>query len=460
MVNLTINHNFISPIEDAGQAGIVGPDEWNEALVYEGQLPIENGGTGTTTGHIFNNTTFINSQDDFETQDATTITLGSSQKYIINNPVLLTKEIIIPDNADISFESSFAANHFLVYAGSGTLFTGSPRFLFFEGKLITLGNPNPNGAPDGSTATLFDLSLSSQGRSTLFCEAGTNFSFWNDLGTIDSFTTIVMKTVDRTQYAAGLKIIGTTSPIPETNLQIGGGRHNNTLGAAGSGDAGLQLSSGAFDTVTITGETYQPRTGEAALYIDPSASIANGEVTSNVFTKTNGGTLLFSGSVDQTDINWNFQNNGQARGSITAGEMTMLANTSETVITTINTPVIINGTTTAGFIERFTHSNQRLTYVGLKDIVTRIDAKIRVESNANNEADSYRFIAYKNGSEVVGVEDLSPLGQALATPVVLFQLMGNIEMETDDYIEIFVENQSSTQNIKVISQDVHVEKIE
>lgn len=46
---LTVVHNFVSPIADLNETGIVGPNEWNESHAISGTLPIANGGTAGTT---------------------------------------------------------------------------------------------------------------------------------------------------------------------------------------------------------------------------------------------------------------------------------------------------------------------------------------------------------------------------------------------------------------------------
>lgn len=46
---LTVVHNFVSPIQDLNEPGIVGPDEWNEAHAISGTLGVNQGGTGATT---------------------------------------------------------------------------------------------------------------------------------------------------------------------------------------------------------------------------------------------------------------------------------------------------------------------------------------------------------------------------------------------------------------------------
>ena len=46
---LTLIHNFVSPITDLNEAGVVGPDDWNEAHSVSGVLGIANGGTGAST---------------------------------------------------------------------------------------------------------------------------------------------------------------------------------------------------------------------------------------------------------------------------------------------------------------------------------------------------------------------------------------------------------------------------
>lgn len=45
---LTVVHNFVSPVTDLNEPGIVGPDEWNEDHAISGTLGVNQGGTGAT----------------------------------------------------------------------------------------------------------------------------------------------------------------------------------------------------------------------------------------------------------------------------------------------------------------------------------------------------------------------------------------------------------------------------
>lgn len=49
MADLTIKHLFVSAKLDGSDKSLVKPSDWNEDLVYVGELPIQNGGTGQTT---------------------------------------------------------------------------------------------------------------------------------------------------------------------------------------------------------------------------------------------------------------------------------------------------------------------------------------------------------------------------------------------------------------------------
>ena len=46
---LSVIHNFVSPVTDLEETGIVGPTEWNAGHDLSGTLPVANGGTGAST---------------------------------------------------------------------------------------------------------------------------------------------------------------------------------------------------------------------------------------------------------------------------------------------------------------------------------------------------------------------------------------------------------------------------
>lgn len=131
----------------------------------------------------------------------------------------------------------------------------------------------------------------------------------------------------------------------------------------------------------------------------------------------------------------------------------MNGNTTETIVTDSGVAYKVAGTTTAAsFNQKFTHTNNRATYTGTKTRFFKVVANISVEANNNNQIGVY--IA-KNGtlineSEVYGTTSGSGRAENIVSQTI-------VEMAENDYIEIFVKNDSSTKNITATELNVIVE---
>jgi len=171
-------------------------------------------------------------------------------------------------------------------------------------------------------------------------------------------------------------------------------------------------------------------------------------IINNQMNATSGAVVFATDSFDNTSPELLALANGGIPASMSIGEFNMLSNITETVITAQNTPVKITGTTVEGNLERFTHSNGRLTYIGLEDLTIRCQAVARAKINANNEDDTYSVYLVKNVSTLADSQDQQILGTALSNPSTLFIPFSLIPLSTNDFVEVFVENNSvSNENI-------------
>lgn len=137
-------------------------------------------------------------------------------------------------------------------------------------------------------------------------------------------------------------------------------------------------------------------------------------------------------------------------------EMYMVNNSTDTVIATIYISVKVAGATTLGYASAdFTHANNKLTYTGTKTKKFRINVTtttIRATGSGDKLA---RFAIFLTGVKQTkthsGIRDI---GLPRETT-----LQGILEMATDDYIEIFIENRTddedfTIQNMVVIAVEI------
>lgn len=123
------------------------------------------------------------------------------------------------------------------------------------------------------------------------------------------------------------------------------------------------------------------------------------------------------------------------------GEMYFQGNSSATTITTIDTPVKINATYSAGQLQGFTHSNGRLTYT---DSETRdFEIECNLTATYNGSSNNTTIMIAKNGTLI----SKSRMGVFLGgvTPAPASDPVGCFEtLNTGDYIEAWIENNTGT----------------
>lgn len=127
------------------------------------------------------------------------------------------------------------------------------------------------------------------------------------------------------------------------------------------------------------------------------------------------------------------------------GEMYFQDNTSNTTISTINTPVKIVGTTSAGDLSSdWTHSSGRLTYTGSSDKTVHVIAMLTATRVVNPNIDCDFYIV-KNGS-VISKSKIQRNLKATESSI-SFQCITSVSQ--NDYLEVFVSNAQNTNNLRV-----------
>lgn len=186
--------------------------------------------------------------------------------------------------------------------------------------------------------------------------------------------------------------------------------------------------------------------------VSVSATIPNEGYILDTVNFSGGGTYL-SGVIDNGDNKTLFD---KCRGIINTNpnsQYYMNGNLTTTVVGSIGVPVKILGTTSnSSLTQKFTDTNNRATYIGAISQVFKVVATLSVESGNNNQIGCY--IA-KNGtilpeSEVYGTTS----GAGRAENIVI---QTKVNLSTNDYIEIFVENETALNNILVTDLNVIVD---
>jgi hypothetical protein len=128
------------------------------------------------------------------------------------------------------------------------------------------------------------------------------------------------------------------------------------------------------------------------------------------------------------------------------GQVFMQGNSTATVIASTATPVLVAGTWTVDLSTNATCTTAgRITYTGTTTQILTINAALSLDP-ASGSNQNLQVYLYKNGAAIAGsrIESKVSHGQHLAVPLVY-----QVSMATNDFIEIYVQNSTATNNITV-----------
>lgn len=366
---------------------------------------------------------FVNSKDDLPTPVSNVITLADNVTYYFTTTVdLLGDRLVGGQNTVILGASS--ENSRITSTGLGvgvalftTEWTTPIRHVTFQDVDTALdidGSINPPLALDWT---------------------GVNFLNVPNVGLID--------TADNWIYSKG-------AFLNSQNLQFDG--THGTIGIdnsifVGSGSAGniLDILSTAtitrrfrliYSSVVVFGST-------VGINVDASATIPTEGYILDTINFSAGGTYL--SGVSYTDNKTRFVNSKGIENTAEIGNYFMTNNTTVTTITTVDTAVKVLGATTANAInQKFTHTDNRLTYVGALIRDFQVTATISLTSGNNKVIGVY---VAKNGVIITSSEMYSTTSGSGRAESVTCQTI--LELAENDYVEIWVENSSNNDDITV-----------
>jgi hypothetical protein len=157
-----------------------------------------------------------------------------------------------------------------------------------------------------------------------------------------------------------------------------------------------------------------------------------------------GGSTYLSG-ITETDNRTRIDNSRGVKNTAEIGNYYMLNNATVTTITTQGVPVKIEGTSTANAInQKFSHSDNRLTYTGGLTRNFQVSATASFTSGNNKVIGLY---VAKNGVIIADSEMYATTSGSGRAEAIHVQTI--FEMDENDYVELWIENDSNTDNITV-----------
>lgn len=212
-----------------------------------------------------------------------------------------------------------------------------------------------------------------------------------------------------------------------------------------------------LDTAIITRRfriafsTVNAGTDSLGIDVDARATIPNEGFILETVNFEGAGTYLTG--LDYQSNKASFKNNTGIVNSDEIAQYYMNGNTTATTITTIGTSVKVAGTTTAAALnQKFNHTDNRATYVGSRTRFFKVTATLSVDSGNNNQVGIY--IA-KNGTLLTESEIYVTTNAGGRAENGMVQTL--VELAEDDYIELFVENDTSKTDVTVTELNVIIE---
>lgn len=382
----------------------------------------------------FNNLRVIKTLTDFPTAVSGVITLEDDVAYLIDGDVNIgANRIVCGDNNAIighSPEISFLHNTL----ASAAMITGIQTLNCFDISFYV----------SGAGATILDLdAATSPDTNNAIDWRNVNFS-GGDIGTIKDYSNVIMNTIgiiDKTDE--GLPALGDGFTFDGT---IGSVVFTDSIfTASGSGNTAVTLAA----TLTLTRRF---RASDCAFVITSSA-VGIDHVTGVTIDPEGlilrdcnfaGGATYLVG-VDYTNDDARFEGCRGITNTYAAGYATMIGNSTVTTISTSSTPVKIAGATTnSNLTQKFTHTSNRLTYTGALSRLCKITAIVTLSSGNNRQIGVY--IA-KNGTVIDESETYLTTNSGGRLENGTCQTVSQVT--TDDYFEVWVENNTDTNNVTV-----------
>ena len=128
------------------------------------------------------------------------------------------------------------------------------------------------------------------------------------------------------------------------------------------------------------------------------------------------------------------------------GQVYMQGNSTATVIASTATPVLVAGTWTVDLSTNATCTTAgRITYTGTTTQILTINAALSLDP-ASGSNQNLQVYLYKNGAAIAGSRMEAKINSGEHKEV---SLVYQVSMATNDYIEIYVQNSTATNNITV-----------
>lgn len=410
----------------------------NSALTVSGSvlsmvtLLSQPGAPGVSGANVPGNLVVINSLADLPDPVAGVIQLANNTNYLLATNISTSNRVALGLNNRVTANNVFGPTW--EYTGTGTMFTGVDKNF----QIDNIGLNCPNGQ-------VYDLSSPTSG-GNIFFSTGVIITSCDKFGTFNNLNTVDVSQGSAISVGDGITVLGNTQWDIFSMNKI-------AMFSTSASFIGVDFGTSLHQTLELRDLILRAPAG--AIGIKGAASSAN--LTTGNLSTVNGGefsgglTPLSGISID--DIRWNFIDNAGISDSLSDALLAVNGNALETTITTVDTPVKVNAVWTCVRESRFTCTTDgRVTYNAERDGFFPVDGSIRLVSVGGTPIDATPYIA-KNGAIIADTGRTVAISGSKPTQVTI---PWQLTMAQDDYLEVFVENNTNDNNIIVKSAVIRV----
>ena len=396
-------------------------DTWRDAFIKTNSNFTELFDFDAALGFVF-----IGKESDFPIQDATTITLAANTVHIITASFSTAKKFTCNSGSVLTMDNQFGP--VLTYTGTGNMFTGTDAFFTIRDITISC-----------ATAQAFAFTDTVPG-TTIFAAINISIVATSKIATFTNVRAVDMSGSNSLASGNGITMVGTGTQL----LSL----RQFAMISTSATFKGIDLGSVVISN--IEGSNLIMIAPAGAFGISGLASSGNVPVGSLAMIRDSsfagGMTDLENITVD--DIRWSFRDNSPTADTQPDAMIYQDGNATATVISATSTDgtnaVLLAGTWTEQRASLFTTTAAgRIIYKGERPLTTPIDIVASVDPVSDSTLAIYITI---NGTPA------QPTGIPRFVKAADNGVMSTIWQERlnlDDFIEIFIENQTSTANILV-----------
>jgi hypothetical protein len=383
----------------------------------------------------------VSDMSDFPAPSGGIITLAANTAYVIADSMTTSDRFVLSDRSNF-FGYGGGISH-ITYTSAGNMFTGSNTTNVFNSVKMTASN---------AAGIIFDVDGSGGAGQRLELQN----VFVDDCQRFCENTDVSINMVrcNITCEDSGIRYSGTLEPfcLIETSF----------IGASNASARCIDFGTSILSNIIIKTCTFSAN-ATSGVCIAGAASSANlnegalGIVHEVDFFSTTSETWL--SGIDEQDIRYNFRDCNEIADSETDGLLAFTGNSTATVISTINTPVLVAGTWTVVEVNQMTGTTAgRLTTDSeRKNVHLPVDVALGVYPDGGGTKDVTAYV-YVNGSkEAASATQFETTGSKPAYVSIPWQVVFNpADPSAPTFVEVYIENNTDTTNLIVSTAKLRV----